>query len=213
MKIRFPYSPDRRALLEKMRLPAASDEAGAFLRLLERLAPLADPQAAFLESGVSFAVPEPDVEIGGTTFRGSLLRAQLRGAAAAWPFLTTCGREVHNAAEKIDDFLERFWADAILEDALDAATRGFDEYFRASVHSGKTTTLMPGSFDGWPLEQQKPLFELLKDAAALCGVTLTDSMTMIPAKTLSGIRFPGGSGPFCGRERCEGRLCRRCGNF
>lgn len=42
----------------------------------------------------------------------------------------------------------------------------------------------------WPLTQQQPLFTLLGDPEASIGVQLTDSLLMIPNKSLSGSGLP-----------------------
>ena len=49
--------------------------------------------------------------------------------------------------------------------------------------------MSPGSLESWPISQQVPLFELLGEAVAASGVQLTDSMLMIPTKSVSGIIF------------------------
>jgi hypothetical protein len=56
----------------------------------------------------------------------------------------------------------------------------------------KWAVMHPGSGDAdvWPIEQQKELFALLGDVGGLTGVTLTDSMLMIPTMSVSGIVFP-----------------------
>ena len=39
----------------------------------------------------------------------------------------------------------------------------------------------------WPIEEQQPLFRLLGDTERAVGVRLTDSMLMVPTKSVSGI--------------------------
>lgn len=201
------YTPDEALLLRKNRLAPDSEEAADFLALLREFAPRIRPKAAITEAE---ALPgaEPDgVRIGGVAFGGaSLLLPLFAGARAVWPYVATCGREGYDALASFADPLERFWAESILEDALDAATRALEEHFRAAVHAGPTSTVSPGSLPAWPLSEQVPLFRLLGGAAAACGVTLTESLLMLPTKSVSGIRFPDESGhvncALCGRARC-----------
>jgi len=70
----------------------------------------------------------------------------------------------------------------------------------------------PGQLKDWPLEEQRSLFGLLGDVQRAIGVTLSDSLLMIPRKSLSGIYFPTEI-PFmacqvCPRERCPSRKAR-----
>jgi hypothetical protein len=72
--------------------------------------------------------------------------------------------------------------------------------------------MSPGSLMDWPLEEQKPLFSLLKGAEKLIGVRLTENLLMIPRKSVSGIFFPTEvtflSCQLCRREKCEWRKAR-----
>lgn len=207
--VRVPYVPDAEALLQTLHLDAGTDEADDFRALLDALAPHAAPQAVFASAGVAMAGDASGLVIGGVLFHGSLLYAQLKDAAEVWPYIATCGREIYDRVNRIRDPFERYWGEAILEDALRAAHRGFDEYFHHSVYSGKTAAMSPGSLKEWPIEQQIPLFQLLDEASAQCGVTLTDSLLMLPNKSVSGIRFPSEQGyvscRFCPREACPNR--------
>jgi hypothetical protein len=69
--------------------------------------------------------------------------------------------------------------------------------------------MSPGSLPNWPITEQKPLFSLIGKTEELVGVRLTDSMLMLPRKSISGIVFPTevtfSSCQLCPRERCEGR--------
>jgi hypothetical protein len=206
----FDYAPDPDGLLRKLCLEPDGDEAEDFLALLAELSPRARPMAAFTEARVSLDAPEPDVLlVGGERFHGDLLRSRLRGAETVWPYVATCGREGYDRMAALSDPLERFWAEYVLEDALDAALRGMEEFFHHEVYAGKTASIAPGSLPEWPIEEQIPLFRLLGDAPARCGVTLTDSLLMLPNKSVSGIRFPSDEGyvscVFCKREHCPRR--------
>jgi hypothetical protein len=73
----------------------------------------------------------------------------------------------------------------------------------------KTATMAPGSLSEWPLSQQRSLFACLGDPEGEIGVHLSDSLLMVPAKSVSGIRFPTTesfvSCQLCSRENCPGR--------
>jgi len=72
--------------------------------------------------------------------------------------------------------------------------------------------MAPGSLPDWPLEEQKPLFNLLGNVKAAIGVNLTDSLLMLPVKSISGIYFPVEASFYscqlCPRQKCEGRKAR-----
>ncbi|MBS1237791.1 MAG: vitamin dependent methionine synthase, partial [Deltaproteobacteria bacterium] len=69
--------------------------------------------------------------------------------------------------------------------------------------------LGPGQLKDWPLDEQQPLFSLLGEVERAVGVRLSESLLMIPRKSLSGIYFPTEI-PFmacqlCARESCPSR--------
>ena len=76
----------------------------------------------------------------------------------------------------------------------------------------KTAFMAPGSLPNWPIGQQKPLFKLLGDVKSSIGVELTESLLMLPAKSVSGIYFPTETSFFscqlCPRERCDSRKAK-----
>jgi hypothetical protein len=67
----------------------------------------------------------------------------------------------------------------------------------------------PGSLEDWPIAEQAPLFALLGDTEGRLGVRLTDSLLMVPRKSISGILFPSEesftSCRLCPRNPCQGR--------
>lgn len=69
--------------------------------------------------------------------------------------------------------------------------------------------MSPGSLADWPIEEERPLFSILKGVEVSIGVKLTENLLMIPRKSVSGIYFPTEvtfySCQLCPRQPCEGR--------
>ena len=69
--------------------------------------------------------------------------------------------------------------------------------------------MSPGTLEDWPIEEQSPLFSILKGVEEYIGVGLSESFLMIPKKSVSGIYFPTEttfySCQLCIKERCPGR--------
>ena len=67
----------------------------------------------------------------------------------------------------------------------------------------------PGSLEDWPITEQPKLFSIFGDTEGLVGVRLTDSLLMLPRKSISGILFPSEEGfqscQLCDRAHCPGR--------
>jgi hypothetical protein len=105
--------------------------------------------------------------------------------------------------------LKRFWADAIKEMVMRHAHTLMEGHLMDHLRPGKLSRMSPGSLVDWPIQEQLPLFEILGNTRDTIGVHLTDSLLMIPTKSVSGIRFPTEesfeSCQLCPREECPNR--------
>jgi hypothetical protein len=138
-----------------------------------------------------------------------VLRVNLDQAHRVIAYVATCGMELDAWAKSFDDMLYGYWADVIKEGALRSAMQALNEHLEACYTLGHTGVMNPGSLADWPIQQQRPLFQLLGDPTAAIGVVLTDSFLMQPNKSVSGIRFPTEASyencQLCPREGCPGR--------
>ncbi len=150
------------------------------------------------------------VRLNGVTFTSRVLRVNLQEVHRVFPFVATCGREVDDWSIAYQgDMLQEFWADAIKAAALFQGMQAFEAHLIECYQPGLLNSMNPGSLEDWPMPQQRPLFSLLGDVRAQIGVELTDSLLMVPTKSVSGILFPSESGfascQLCPRELCPNR--------
>jgi hypothetical protein len=176
--------------------------------LVDQAQVLGRPKALY---GVAYVDSKEDdlVVIEGVTFTSRVLRVNLEQAHRVFAYVVTCGTELEEWSQSIDDMLQNYWADAIKHSALHAARTALLDHLCETYRLGSTSTMNPGSLADWPIQQQRPLFALLGDVEGAIGVHLTDSLLMIPSKSVSGIRFPTEesfeSCQLCPREQCPGR--------
>jgi hypothetical protein len=197
-------------LMKGVRIVGGSDEAAEFEALVRRAREIARPKAAYHECFIQ-SKDHDSVTIDGITFTSRMLRSQLDRADRVFPFLCTCGRELDEAYSPTGDFMKDYWWDLIKDAVLKEAIGRFHEDICQRYMLSKTSMMHPGSGDAdvWPIRQQRNLFDLLGEAAAGIGVSLTDSCLMIPVKSVSGILFPTEhdfrSCQVCRREICPNR--------
>ena len=149
------------------------------------------------------------VEFGGATFTSRVLRVNLDKAGRVFPFVATCGRELADYAASLDDVLLSFALDTVMVKTVEAAVAALRTHLSEKYALGGIGMMDPGSLDDWPLSEQRPLFSVLGDVKGLIGVELTDSLLMVPIKSVSGIIFPTAhsfeSCQLCPREVCSNR--------
>ena len=202
------FLPDVAKLMKKMRVREGSRQVDQLSSLVEKARAIARPRAMYRVAYVDSRDDE-SVVIEGIRFRSRILRVNLDTVHRVFPYAVTCGSELHEWMQTQDDLLLRYYADVISEAALRAATAQLKAHLVRRYALGRTSTMAPGSLADWPLQAQRRLFSLLGDPEEAIGVRLTDSLLMIPSKSVSGIRFPVEksfeSCQLCQRENCPSR--------
>ncbi|MGD0783411.1 MAG: hypothetical protein ABSA30_11190 [Candidatus Aminicenantales bacterium] len=185
--------------------PGAGDSVRA---LLEIASPLLRPRALFRDAFIGRR-EDAAVEIGGRLFHSRVLARNLEGTDLVFPFVLTVGGDLEKEASAQGDLLRQYYLEAIADLALSAAAGRLGDHLRNIFGLKKLGQMDPGSLEDWPLDQQVPLFALLGDTQGRLGVRLTDSLLMIPRKSISGIFFPSEesftSCRLCPRPNCQGR--------
>lgn len=204
----IPFDLDPEIIKERLRLDEDEDYAKA-MDIAARAGDIARPKAVFKAAYIDERDSD-SVVIDGIRFNSRLIRANLSEVHRVFPYVVTSGIEVEEWSREISDILERYWADTIKEIILGAATEFVNSKIKSLFGLNKISSMNPGSLEDWPLNQQSPLFALIGKAHTdAIGVELTDSMLMIPPKTISGIFFPTEidyeNCKLCSRKNCQGR--------
>lgn len=176
--------------------------------LLEVANPLISAQAVYEVSYINEKL-EDAVVIDGVRFSSQVLRKNLDSVGRVFPYVVTIGAGLEEKAKECEDLLEQYYLDHIGNIALIKARKHLEEHLRSVFALAGISYMSPGSLLDWPLEEQKPLFSLLKGAEKMIGVRLNENLLMVPKKSVSGIFFPTESTFFscqlCRREKCEWR--------
>ena len=179
--------------------------------LVQIAQPLVEPKVLYKVSYIEEKLDD-GVVVEGLRLISNVLRKNLDAVERVFPFVITIGNKFGETLDAYDDLLEKFYLDTIGNVALNQVRLAFKDHLKQKYAIEKTAFMEPGSLANWPIEQQKPLFKLLGDVQASIGVRLTESLLMLPAKSISGIYFPTETSFFscqlCPRERCESRRAK-----
>jgi hypothetical protein len=169
---------------------------------------LIHPRAVY-EVAYTGAKCKAKVEVAGVTFESPILSKNLDGANKVFPYIITVGPELERAASAQGDMLKQYYLEEMANYALESAAEWLSGQIEARHGLGPLSNMSPGSLEDWPITEQAKLFSIFGDAERLIGVRLTESMLMLPRKSISGILFPSEEGfvacQLCERERCPGR--------
>lgn len=171
---------------------AGTDNSDEICGMLDSAAAAARPFALYAVLPIDEKT-ENGVVINGVTIKSPLMRTNFDRVNRVFPYIVTCGPALEDWSETYsDDPLGEYFADEIKKLYLGKMIFRMNEYIR-SEYSIKShfPTMNPGSIKEWPLSGQRELFEIFGRGYILehIGVRLTDSMLMLPSKTVSGIGF------------------------
>jgi hypothetical protein len=180
-------------------------------RLLDSAGAVIAPVAAF-QIGYLDEKGNDSVVINGVRFHSRVLRRNLDAIGRVFPFVLTVGKAFDKLVKINDDMLEKYLLDEIGNIALRKARLQFENHLRRCFALEKISCMAPGSLEDWPIEEQKSLFSLMSGVESAIDVHLTESLLMIPQKSISGIYFPSEvtflSCQLCPRKRCDARKAR-----
>lgn len=207
---RIPVALDREAAVTRLRFnPARGASGGIDLdALLDQARTLIALRAVY-EISYTGAKGEDTVEVAGVTFRSRILRRNLDQAQKVFPFIMTAGPALEAAAGESGDLLRQYYLEEMANFALENGAAWLSERLKKRYGFPELASMDPGSLEDWPITEQPKLFSIFGDTERLIGVRLTDSMLMVPRKSISGIFFPSEEGfsscQLCERENCQGR--------
>ena len=157
----------------------------------------------------------------GCRFDSKIVRRNLDQVYKIIPYVATCGVEIEEWSRQFTDLLEQFWADKLKELVLYKCYGDLHKTVKATYYPMQDLSHMsPGSLADWPLSAQIPLFKLIGNVTEDIGVVLTDSLLMLPSKSVSGFYFSSASNAseghyenckFCPMPNCPGRRAEYSG--
>ncbi len=204
----IPATLDPEGVVRLLRLEKRGEGAEAARSLLAEAEGLLRPRAFYREAFVETKTDER-VTIDGRVFRSKILHQNLDRAFKAFPYLVTVGPELERHASGLADPLRRYYLECLADAALEAAAETLRARILLETGFERISSMSPGSLPDWPITEQTPLFDLLGEGPAATGVRLSDSLMMIPRKSISGLFFPSEetfvSCRLCSRAKCPGR--------
>jgi hypothetical protein len=199
---------DTASLIDQLHIKDDDSQIAELETLVAQAARVARPRAAYRLVFVD-EVGDDYVILNSVRFSSRVLRVNIGETHRAFACLATCGFELEQWAEQLDDPLYGYWSENMRLQALGAASMALLDDLNHRYKPGQMAHMNPGSLVDWPLREQRPMFELLGDTRSAIGVQLQPSLLMWPTKTVSSIAFPNTSSfescQLCPRQGCPNR--------
>jgi len=204
----IPFELDRAAVAEYLRFNPDRMTSVSLDEILTQASSLISLRAVYDISYIE-AKSEDSVEIAGVIFRSRVLRRNLDRAQKVFPFILTAGPSLEAAAAESGDLLRQYYLEETANFALSRGSAWLVDRLKSRWGFPSLSAMDPGSLEDWPITEQPKLFSIFGDTESLVGVHLTESMLMVPRKSISGIFFPSeedfSSCALCERAGCPGR--------
>lgn len=206
----IPVQVDLRSLMKSAHIPEGEEEK-RIISLIDASLSVMAAKAVYKVSYIESRA-EDSVVIDGVLFKSKVLRKNFDTVERVFPYVVTIGAGVEDLEKASGELLEKYYLDLIGNAAVVSAREQLKKRLGSRYALQGLSYMGPGQLKDWPIQEQRPLFGLLGDVERAVGVTLSDSLLMIPRKSLSGIYFPTEI-PFvacqlCPRESCPSRKAR-----
>ena len=205
---KIPVRFDRDEVVKKLYPRHAPKQISNLSNVLETAEELINAQAVYKFACIG-GQDGKTIKIEDIKFKSRLLCELLHDKNSVVPYILTLEAALEKHARESNDLLHQYYFDILGNLALQKAEKYLKKILNDKHGLKNLSNLSPGSLKDWPIEEQKPFFSLFGKTEKLIGVTLTDKMLMIPAKSVSGIYFTSETEfiacRLCSRQNCQER--------
>ena len=183
----IPLRIEMNRLLKTLSIKADSTFAREVAELVETATSIGRPKVVYKQAHID-SRGEDYIVVEGMTLKSTIVQINTQETDTVFPFVATCGKELEDWSNSVDG-LSSFYAEAMKQQALDAAEEAFGRHIEETYDPSPTSEMNPGSIPDWRVKEQSGLFAILGDPAEVIDVGLSKSYMMSPTKSTSGIRY------------------------
>jgi len=204
----IPVNLEFREIRRRLHIEQRKDWWNQVQALVEDGQPLISAKAAYKVCYIEEKL-EHGIMIEGIRLTSKVLRRNLDKAERVFLYVVTIVNSLEEKARACNDLLKKYYLDTIGTIALTTARKYLKDQLRSRYALDGMSYMSPGSLKAWGIEEQRPLFSILGDVETSISVRLSESLLMIPTKSLSGICFPTEipfySCQLCARKDCQSK--------
>lgn len=199
----FPLELNLEEALNKLRIGKERAEKLGASEVFRTAVSLIRPKALFGHACLS-GHRSDRVQVEGVDFTSRILAKNLEEGERVFPYIITIGEALEKEAHSSEGIARGFLLET-LRDLAPGSSEYVENHLSERFGLGTLSNMGPGQLD-WPIAEQRQLFSILGEVRGKIGVTLTDSLLMVPRKSISGIIFPTDV-TFTSCQLCERKNC------
>ena len=145
---RIPFQLNKDQLIKKLHIDASSEDGVRLKEMIEQAEKIGRPKVLYTLASID-SKPEDGVVLNGIKLSSHIMRVNFADINRVFPYVLTCGEELVEWAAGLEDMLEQYWADIIMEQALAAALNYFYNHLKEEYGLAKFKSMNPGSLEDW----------------------------------------------------------------
>jgi len=204
---KIPYKLDSKALAKSLKIDKNKHLYNKFIPIAEDAKKLKGPDGVFKKFELQ-NITDDFFEIEKIKFFSKNLKKIIPEKSLIFPYIITIGDDLEAWITSKSDDLEKYIADEIAIQILDASIYGLAKILKKQNNSKNLSSLNPGSFSSWDISEIKKIFEVLNPLNNQIDVTLGNNYIMSPLKTVCGILFETEKN-FANCRYCSTKNCSR----
>jgi hypothetical protein len=200
----FPIQLSLKETLARLKIDGHRAEKLQADEIFKIAVPLIHPRALYASAPVTRRTGGT-VSVGGADFTSRILAKNLDGRETVFPYILTIGEALEKEARATKSVASQFLLDELGNTAIESSINHLQSCISQQYGLKIISHMSPGQLD-WSISQQRELFSILGNVENAIGVRLTDSLLMVPRKSVSGFMFPTAV-PFISCQLCQRPGC------
>ena len=128
------------------------------------------------------------VKLAGVEFKSRILAKKLKDCDVVFPYFSTCGLEVAEHTESLEDVFDKYVSEKVEYLALRQIRENMRDRIKNDYNVQGISHINPGSIKDWSTIEVNKIYNLLKNPINL-GISVLESGMINPVRSVSGFMF------------------------
>jgi hypothetical protein len=132
---------------------------------------------------------EDYIMLGDIKFKSRIMAKKLKDCDRVFPYFATCGLEVTEHTEALEDIFDKYVSEKVEYLALTQIREAMRDKIKADYNVHGISHINPGSIQDWSTVEVNKIFNLLEGKPSDLGLSVLESGMINPVRSVSGFMF------------------------